>query len=199
MSKKQDNKVKHLLYWIAFGLILVVIFVGGSYDGKRSDVYLTDYEITNNGANMVLTIALENEKSYVRKLTSQAMGDDKVLFTFYSTSGFRNPNGARESYSVILDENWNEIYFYAGGKNYSLELRKNEDGEWEIKDENNYWVVKEDIVEDITEDITEDTFEDYNDDYDDNIIEDTFDNLVEYTIEDTFEDTFEDIVEDTVD
>lgn len=131
MAKKETNKLKHILSWIAFGVVLVLIFIGGSYDGKRSDVYLTDFEIINDGANMVLTVALENEKAYVRKLTSQSMGEDKVLFTFYSTSGFRNPNGAKDSYSVLLDENWNEIYFYYGGDNYMLQMRKT-DGEWKI-------------------------------------------------------------------
>jgi len=51
-------------------------------------------------------------------------------FTFYSTFGINSKLGAKDTFTIDIDNNVDEIYFYTGGKGYKKVLELNDDGEW---------------------------------------------------------------------
>ena len=51
-------------------------------------------------------------------------------FTFYSTFGINSKHGAKDTFTIDIDNNVDKIYFYTGGKGYKKVLELNDDGEW---------------------------------------------------------------------
>lgn len=117
---------------IVVAIILVGLFLASG--GSRTDVFLKDYEISQDGKTMTLKVGVSSSAGYIRKM-KRTSGSTNYYYTFYSTFGINSKAGAKDTFEIELDQNVDEIYFYTGGKGYKKVLEKNDNGEW-IKVEN---------------------------------------------------------------
>ena len=120
---------------IIISVIIVVLVVLFLLTGReRTDVYLRDYEISEDGTKMTLKVGVSSSAGYVRKM-KRTSGSMNYYFTFYSTFGINSKRGAKDTFEIDLDSNVDAIYFYTGDKGYKQVLQKDEDtGEWLVKD-----------------------------------------------------------------
>ena len=117
---------------IVIAIILVGLFLASG--GSRTDVFLRDFELSQNGETMTLKVGVSSSAGYIRKM-KRTSGSMNYYFTFYSTFGINSKLGSKDTFEIELDNNVDEIYFYTGGKGYKKVLEKNDNGEW-IKVEN---------------------------------------------------------------
>lgn len=105
-------------------LLLVCIMPIGlmMIDDVRSDVYLAGYELTENG-KLNLEIYVAGDGGYVRKVTTTRK-DGGLYLDFHSTTGIKNPNGAKTEYSLSIADSIEAIYIYRGRKTYEQVLEK---------------------------------------------------------------------------
>ncbi len=100
--------------------------------GKRVDVVLQDFSVTEDGTHLQLYTMLTSSMGYTRKMKVK-QGGDNLYLTFYSTFGFNNSIGARNEFEVSLNSSCQEIYFDKGNGEYKLVLQKNaETNKWEM-------------------------------------------------------------------
>ena len=117
---------------IVVAIILVGLFLASG--GSKTDVFLKDYEISQDGKTMTLKVGVSSSAGYIRKM-KRTSGSTNYYYTFYSSFGINSKTGAKDTFEIELDQNVDEIYFYTGGKGYKKVLEKNANGEW-IKVEN---------------------------------------------------------------
>ena len=115
--------------------IIVIVIILGIYflsTGRaRTDVYLKDFKVSEDGKTMTLNIGVSSSAGYVRKM-KRTSGGTNYYYTFYSTYGINSKIGAKDTFEIELDQNADEIYFYTGGKGYKLVLAKyHPTQEWE--------------------------------------------------------------------
>ena len=140
-----NNKKKIILILglIILGIFLIM-FIGTG--GKRTDVYLKDYILSDNGDLITLKIGVSGSAGYVRKIKK----DDREshYYSFYSTYGINSKIGAKDSFDVLLDEDDTKIYFNEGKDKYRLVLVKNNvSGNWERIDYSDDGVFKLDLFD----------------------------------------------------
>ena len=107
---------------VVIAIILVGLFL--AFGGKRTDVFLKDFELSQDGKTMTLKVGVSSSAGYVRKM-KRTSGSTNGYYTFYSTYGINSKIGAKDTFEIELDEDTDEIYFYTGNKGYKLVLVKN--------------------------------------------------------------------------
>ena len=112
---------------IVVALIIIGLFIASG--GSRTDVFLKDFELSQDGKTMTLKVGVSSSAGYVRKM-KRTSGSMNYYFTFYSTFGINSKLGAKDTFTIDIDNNVDEIYFYTGGKGYKKVLELNDDGEW---------------------------------------------------------------------
>lgn len=121
--------------WIVILGIVVVFLIGAlflSTGGVRTDVFLNSFEVSEDGKVMTMNVGVTSSAGYLRKM-KQTSGSMNPYLTFYSTFGINSKLGANDIYTIELDENMDEIYFYKGDRGYIKVLEKDkETGEWKI-------------------------------------------------------------------
>lgn len=114
---------------LLIGFIVIFLIVTG---GKRKDVVLRDFSVSEDGAKLQLNTTLTSSMGYTRKMKVK-QGGDNLYLTFYSTFGFNNAIGAKNEFELTLNSSCQEIYFDKGDEEYKLVLQKNtETNEWEM-------------------------------------------------------------------
>ncbi len=108
-------------------IIIFLLFFG--IGGKRTDVYLQDYKISEDGKKLEMQVSLASSMGYIRMLKVKQGGDNQYI-TFYSTFGFNNKFGAKDEFEIELNPTCEEIYFYHENGEYKLVLRKDSDNHW---------------------------------------------------------------------
>ena len=106
---------------IVIAVILVGLFLASG--GSRTDVFLGDFELSQDGKTMTLKVGVSSSAGYIRKM-KQTSGSMNYYFTFYSTFGINSRLGAKDTFEIELDNNVDEIFFYTGGKGYTKVLEK---------------------------------------------------------------------------
>lgn len=126
-------KKKIIIISVMVVILLILAVVIGSGFKKRTDVALLDYSISEDGTAINLGIQVESSAGYVRGFKDDGGGVKPHYLTFYSTFGGVNSSfGTVNSFTLELEPDDTEIYFYRGDGGYELVLRKNvETGEWE--------------------------------------------------------------------
>ena len=112
---------------IVVALIVIGFFIASG--GARTDVFLKDFELSQDGETMTLKVGVSSSAGYVRKM-KRTSGSMNYYFTFYSTFGINSRLGAKDTFTIDIDNNVDEIYFYTGSKGYKKVLELNDDGEW---------------------------------------------------------------------
>ena len=122
------NKKVLIIISVAIIAILGILFLATG--GARTDVYLKDCEVSDDGKTITLKVEVASSTGYVRKM-KQTSGSMNYYLTFYSTFGINSKLGAKDTYVLEIDSNADEIYFYTGNKGYKKVLEKDEvTGEW---------------------------------------------------------------------
>lgn len=126
-------KKKTIIISAVVVILLIFAVVIGSGFKKREDVALFDYSVSEDGSIISLRIQVESSAGHVRDFKDNGGGVKPHYLTFYSTFGGINSSfGTVNSFTLELEPDDTEIYFYRGNGGYELVLRKNiETGEWE--------------------------------------------------------------------
>ena len=123
---------KKILIVIGIAIIAIVGILFLTTGKTRTDVYLKDYEVSEDGKTMTLKVGVSDSTGYVRKI-KRTSGSMNYYFTFYSTFGINSKLGAKDTFEIAFDSNVDEIYFYTGDKGYKKVLEKDEvTGEWKL-------------------------------------------------------------------
>lgn len=117
---------------LIISIAVVAIIIAGLFvmsGSSRTDVFLKDFELSQDEKTMTLKVGVSSGAGYVRKM-KRTSGSMNYYFTFYSTFGINSKLGAKDTFTIDIDNNVDEIYFYTGGKGYKKVLELNDDGEW---------------------------------------------------------------------
>lgn len=131
--------MKRFLKVTIFVIIVFIILFFFGIGGKRTDVFLHSFTVSEDGTKINLKVGVSSSAGYIRSLYVKQGGDNKYI-TFFSTFGINNKLGAKNEFEIELNPSCEEIFFYKGDGGYKLILQKNANGEWEInrKNENGF-------------------------------------------------------------
>lgn len=132
---------KFLIIFLVVVVALSALYFVGTGFMERSDVYLGDYSVSEDGTELTFNASVASSMWFIRGYKDEGGGVKPHQLTFYSTFGGLNSSfGAKNEFVLELDEDDTEIYFKRGKHSYKLVLKKNEEtGVWERlekKDEN---------------------------------------------------------------
>ncbi len=123
---------------IVIALAVVVVALGllyfiGTGFMEQTSVILTDYNVSEDGTEIVLNIALASSMGYVRDYKDEGGGVKPHYLHFYSAFGGLNGSlGSKNEFVLEIAPDDTEIYFSRGNGGYTLVLEKNErTGAWE--------------------------------------------------------------------
>lgn len=106
----------------------VCIIAPGYFKNGNADI--TDYSVSADGTEM--TIKVEASSGYIRKVAEcQQHGGHLYLDGYYAFGGFNGTIGAKDEYTIQLDEDTEMIAVYRNTNCYEPVLEKNADGKWE--------------------------------------------------------------------
>ncbi|MBQ9854448.1 MAG: DUF5301 domain-containing protein [Bacilli bacterium] len=124
---KKTKRLIVMLFVIFFIIFTVFFLLTG---GKRTDVFLKDYDVSSDGKTITLKVGVSSSVGYIRKIKNTS-GSTNGYYTFYSTYGINSKIGAKDTFEIEVDKDTDEIYFYTGNKGYKLVLAKHKvTNEW---------------------------------------------------------------------
>lgn len=88
------KKVLIILIFLIIAMILLIFFGIGS---KRTDVYLQDYSVLNDGNTIKIKVGVSSSSGYIRNVRIKQSGTNQFL-TFYSTFGINNKINSRNEF-----------------------------------------------------------------------------------------------------
>lgn len=117
---------------LIIGIILITTILVGIFltlGGSRTDIFLKDFELSQDGKTMTLKVGVSSSAGYIRNMKVKQGGDNKYI-TFYSTFGINSKLGAKDTFEITLNNSTDEIYFYTGLKGHKKILDKNDINQW---------------------------------------------------------------------
>ncbi|MBQ8815155.1 MAG: hypothetical protein IJZ85_11760 [Lachnospiraceae bacterium] len=136
MKKCTRGVVKQILA-VSLGVILILsaVYLVGTGLMKRSDVFVGEFTVAEDGKTMEIRAGVASSMGYIRSV-SQRKDGDRLNISFYSTFGGLNSRlGARSSFTLDLDDDISEICVYRGYGEYKAIFAKNAtNGQWERVD-----------------------------------------------------------------
>lgn len=123
---------KKIVIMIAVLVGLFLSFMIGTGCMKRTDVVLGEFAISEDGKMLTFHTGVTSSMGYTRGFKDNGGGVKPHYLTFYSTFGGLNSSyGAKNEFTLVLDENDTEIYFGRADGGYELVLQKDvKTGEW---------------------------------------------------------------------
>lgn len=117
---------------VAAAVLLISFWVSTGFN-KCSNVALSDYTVSEDGAVLTLRTTLFTSMGFIRGFKDSGGGIKPHYLTFYSTFGGLNSSyGAKNEFQLQLAPEDREIYFNRPNGGYELVLKKNVDtGIWE--------------------------------------------------------------------
>jgi len=125
------KKIIGIILLIALGILGSIVIETGN---KRNDVSLTNFNVSNNKLNFRVNVS--SSSGYVRHFKLKEEGSNYYI-TFYSTFGFNNKLGSKDTFEIELDSKIDKIYFYTSNNRYKLVLVKN-NNKWQLASNNDY-------------------------------------------------------------
>lgn len=126
--KRWKQRRRRMIGVTALVTALVVLFASyflGSGLNKRTDVMLLDYSVSEDGTTLTLHTAVAGSMGYTRGFHDKGGGVKPHYLVFYSTFGGLNSSlGARQEFTLTLDETDSEVYFNRADGGYALVLQK---------------------------------------------------------------------------
>lgn len=123
---------KKLIIIFIFIILVVAVWMISSGFIKRTDVYLVDYSVSEDGSEITLQVGVAGSMGYVRDFLNDTNETEIMEMQFYSAfGGFNSSIGAKNEFVILLNPDCHEIYFYHND-GFNLVLQKNQaTGEWD--------------------------------------------------------------------
>lgn len=120
---------------VTIGIIVAVVLCGGYFIGsgflKNGSVYVKEYSVSGDGREITLDIDTAASVGYIRKMAvSQQMGGKLYIDCYAAFGGINGRIGAKNSFTLPLDEDTTMIGIYRNKNAYQEVLHKDEDGIW---------------------------------------------------------------------
>ena len=98
--------------------VLIIIAAGALFVssgfGKRTDVCLIDFSVSEDSSVITIRTSLSGSMGYIRDIKTEKV-NDAIYCSFYSTFGGLNSNiGAKDSFEIKLNDSTAKIYFDRG-------------------------------------------------------------------------------------
>ena len=123
---KKRNILVIVISVLLIGLLALYLSTGNA----RTDVFLSDFIVSNNNEIITLKVGVSSSIGYIRKMKNKNGGDNHYL-TFYSTFGINSKMNAKDTFELEVNKNATEIYLYIGNGGYKKVLQKDKTtGEW---------------------------------------------------------------------
>ena len=124
--------MKKLWICVSALFLLAVVWLAATGLAVRSDVYIADFAVSENGGELNFRAGVTSSMGYIRAFRDEGGGEKPHYLKFYSAWGGLNSSlGAKSEFTLPLSEGDTEIYVYHGEGSYNLVLKKDEvSGEW---------------------------------------------------------------------
>ena len=98
---------------------------------KTGNVYIADFRVSEDGSEMTVTVGVSTSIGYVRRLSVHQQHGGKLYLDCYSAFGGINGSwGAKNEYTIQLDDDTEIIAIYRSPDCYDPVLKKGDDGVW---------------------------------------------------------------------
>lgn len=122
---------KKVFVTIGIILILLVVYFVGSGFTKNTSAVITDYTVSDDGKEITLNVSLASSAGYIRDVAVHQQQDGKMYLDFYSAfGGFNGSIGAKDSFTVKLNDETTIIAVYRNPNCYEEVLVRADDGSW---------------------------------------------------------------------
>lgn len=117
-------------------MALIIIALAGTYivfPGfvKVSSAFIGEYSVSSDGKEMTMQIGVSNSMGYIRKVAvTQQDGGVLYLDCYSAFGGLNGAIGAKDIYTIQLEEDTNVIALYRGANTYEIILEKDIEGNW---------------------------------------------------------------------
>lgn len=112
-----------LLIAILIFIVVGALFVWSGFE-TRTDVYLQDFSVSEDGSVITIETFLSGSMGYIRAIKTEKV-NDAVYCSFYCAFGGLNSSiGAKSRFEIKLDESSAKIYFDRGKEADDLVLEK---------------------------------------------------------------------------
>ena len=119
---KKTVKISLILCSVLVVYIIVSAVVLGF--SKTNSIYINDYSVSDDGKTMTFSIINSSSMGHVRGYKDSPVSNNDHRLSFYSCwGGFNSSIGAKDTFTLKLDEDDTEIYLYHGD-DYALTLIK---------------------------------------------------------------------------
>ena len=121
---------------MVIGIIVAVVLCGGYFIGsgflRNGSVDMDGYSISGDGREITLDIGVAASRGYIRKMEiSQQMGGKLYIDCYAAFGGINGRIGAKNSFTLPLDEDTTMIGIYRNENCYEEILHKDADGSWQ--------------------------------------------------------------------
>ena len=98
---------------------------------KMGNVYIADFRVSEDGSEMTITVGVSTSIGYVRRVSVHQQHGGKLYLDCYSAFGGINGSwGAKNEYTIQLDDDTEMIAIYRSPDCYDPVLKKGDDGVW---------------------------------------------------------------------
>ena len=98
---------------------------------KMGNVYIADFRVSEDGSEMTITVGVSTSIGYVRRVSVHQQFGGKLYLDCYSAFGGINGSwGAKNEYTIQLDDDTEMIAIYRSPDCYDPVLKKGDDGVW---------------------------------------------------------------------
>lgn len=120
-----------LLCAAAVALLLLAAYVLGTGFLRRTDAYIADFSVSEDGREMTLHMGAASSAGYLRKVAvKQQHGGRCYLDVYAAFGGINGKIGAKRTFTVSLSEDTDTILLQRAKNAYEPVLYRDADGAW---------------------------------------------------------------------
>ncbi len=128
MRKKKHSPLP--LLFIVFAAAMMIFFVSSGFK-KRTDVYLQDFSVSEDGSVITVWTALAGSMGFIRAIETEQTGSALHCSFYCAFGGFNSGIGAENCFAIHADASVETIYFDRGEEAGALVLERDAaTGEW---------------------------------------------------------------------
>ena len=119
----KEKRIVRTIFITIFLLIIAYLISTGFM--KRTDVALGNFAVSLDGTELTMNVGVTSSAGYIRGFKEKDLNPEQKVLTFYSTfGGINSIFGAKNTYTLQLSPELNEIYFYNSKNSMELKLVK---------------------------------------------------------------------------
>lgn len=114
-------------------ILLAAGFFAASGMSRRTNVVLLNYSVSEDGSVLTLHTSIPSSMGYIRDMTAEREGPALRCSFYNAFGGFNSSLGAKDTFTVTVDEDCRAVYFDRGGALEQLVLKRSgPDGQWTL-------------------------------------------------------------------